>query len=198
MPLIAETVQSKVGALFGVSGTVVVFVVIYLAVMAVQHNEKPSPTTGTVKTTTYFCSDGKHDQCPGRYSGPAGAEGDCSCTCHRPALTSLCGDHGRHDACEGLVRMPSGAIRECGCTCHARGKTGHARVQSGAQGALPAGARLMAAHDVRGGYDIVIKGVAKRVVTIQLDSSDASLRAFHFGDGTGLVARADEVMTVLL
>ena len=123
--MLADTVQDNIGAKFGVSGAVVVIAVILFVVFLVDQTDKnkaktPSPTTGTVGTTTKACADGGHDRCPGEYRSEDGSTGDCKCTCHRAPMSALCGDLGRHDACEGRVRMPSGDVRDCGCTCHAK------------------------------------------------------------------------------
>ena len=119
---IAEAIQNKVGAFFGVSGTVVVIVVLVAAASYSNKGDqkKTVQRTGTTGPSTKLCIEGQHDLCPGRYKTTQGETGNCACTCHRPPMSALCADLGRHDACEGRVMMPSGNVVACGCTCHRR------------------------------------------------------------------------------
>ncbi len=134
--MLAETVQSHVGAFFGVSGTVVVFVValIVLALVSNSEDQKKEAAANLAKQRaavseaeaerqrarllanpiTQVCSDGRHNECNGNVRTSSGAIRQCSCTCHG-GLSDNCSTKGRHDLCNGTV---NGSSAPCRCTCH--------------------------------------------------------------------------------
>lgn len=110
--VLAETVQDQVGAWFGVSGGVVVLVVI-IALWAHQADaESKKPVMSQA------CSTSAHNQCPGRVlTGKRSDTKACSCTCHG-AMSDSCGTKGRHDLCAGNVWNADGGTKSCRCSCH--------------------------------------------------------------------------------
>lgn len=142
---VVASVQDRIGALFGVSGVVVLIVAGGLIMWAIDAADKAKaskekrdngarqlgatltgsghlPASATPTAQTHLCVGGRHNECPGRVLLPAsegGANVPCSCTCHARPATQFCGELSRHDLCAGAVIFGPGDAMPCGCTCHA-------------------------------------------------------------------------------
>jgi len=112
--VLADTVQSNIGALFGISGTAVVVIFIWLAVAGLSNSAKKGEAAALSNPTSQVCANGKHNECPGRVKLSDQSTGNCVCTCHG-STSDYCSKLGRHDLCSGGVE---GLNAYCRCTCH--------------------------------------------------------------------------------
>ena len=115
--LLAQPIQDSVGAFFGVSGAVVVVVVLFIAAAHFNDKDERQKRTSQINPISQLCTNREHNKCSGRVRvGESDEVRPCRCTCHG-SISANCDSMSRLDLCGGRVQIGESVV-PCRCSCH--------------------------------------------------------------------------------